>query len=60
MKWIILIIIGILVAVWLARGRLRKPASDPEARAVEKHDFYVNPNDDEPGGGAPPDNDRKS
>lgn len=51
MKWIILIIIVIAVAVWLARGRRQRTAADPEAKTVDKTNYYVKPSDE----GAKPD-----
>lgn len=45
MKWLVLIVIVVVVAVWLARGRKRNAVEDPQMKTVEKQDFYVNPDD---------------
>ncbi|MAL96976.1 hypothetical protein [Hydrocarboniclastica marina] len=45
MKWLILIVIVVVVAVWLARGRKQNAVEDPNMKTVEKQDFYVNPDD---------------
>lgn len=51
MKWIILIIIIVVFVVWLARGRRNKTPADPEAKTIEKTNYYVKPEEE----GAPPD-----
>lgn len=52
MKWIVLIVIGAVVAVWLYRGRRRNGIEDPEVKRFEEKDYYLSPDetasDDEP------------
>lgn len=48
MKWIVLIVIVVILAVWLSRGRAIKRVADPEMKTVEKKNFYVQPTDEEP------------
>jgi hypothetical protein len=45
MKWIILIIIGAVVAFWLFRGRGRKSIEDPEVKIFEEKDYYLTSDD---------------
>lgn len=45
MKWIVLIIIGAVVAVWLYRGRRRNSVEDPEMKTFEEKDYYLTPDD---------------
>lgn len=45
MKWIILIIIGAVVAFWLYQGRRRNRIEDPEMKTFEEKDYYLTPDD---------------
>lgn len=45
MKWIIVIIIGAVVAVWLYRGRRRSGIEDPEMKTYDEKDFYLTSDD---------------
>ena len=45
MKWIILIIIGAVVAFWLFRGRRSNSIEDPEVKTFEEKDYYLTSND---------------
>lgn len=45
MKWVIVAVVVIVLAVWLARGR-RRTVSDPEVKEVDQKRFYVTPPDD--------------
>lgn len=52
MKWIILVIIGAVVAFWLYRGRRSNSIEDPDMKTFEEKDYYLTPDnnssDDEP------------
>ncbi|MFO7528974.1 MAG: hypothetical protein R6W86_09255 [Marinobacter sp.] len=41
MKWIVLIIIGAIVAFWLYRGRRKNNIEDPEVKTFEEKDYYL-------------------
>ncbi|SFM96076.1 hypothetical protein [Marinobacter pelagius] len=41
MKWIVLIIIGAVVAFWLYRGRRKNSIEDPEVKTFEEKDYYL-------------------
>ncbi|WP_018405198.1 hypothetical protein [Marinobacter gelidimuriae] len=45
MKWIILIIIGAVVAFWLFRGRGSNSIEDPEVKIFEEKDYYLTSDD---------------
>lgn len=45
MKWVIVALVVIVVAIWLARGRRRGEISDPEVKEVDQKRFYVAPPD---------------
>lgn len=45
MKWIVVIVIGVLLAIWLYRGKRRNPAEDPEIKTYEEKDFYLTSDD---------------
>ncbi len=55
MKWIILIIIGAVVAFWLYRGRRSNSIEDPDMKTFEEKDYYLtsndNSSDDDPSSG---------
>ncbi|MCL1478926.1 hypothetical protein MIH18_03685 [Marinobacter sp. M3C] len=55
MKWIILIIIGAVVAFWLFRGRGSNRIEDPEVKIFEEKDYYLtsddNSSDEKPSSG---------
>lgn len=46
MKWVIVAVVVIVLAVWLTRGRRRRTVSDPEVKEVDQKRFYVTPPDD--------------
>ena len=41
MKWIVVIIIGAIVAFWLYQGRRKNALEDPEVKTYEDKDFYL-------------------
>ena len=43
MKWLIFVIVVVLFAVWLLRGRRRHPRENPEAKLVSRQRYYVDP-----------------
>ncbi|HKK56673.1 hypothetical protein [Marinobacter sp.] len=45
MKWIVLIIIGVVLAVWLFRGSRKNNIEDPEVKTFEEKDFYLTSDD---------------
>jgi hypothetical protein len=45
MKWVILIIIGAVVAFWLFRGRGSNSIEDPEVKIFEGKDYYLTSDD---------------
>ena len=45
MKWIVVIVIGVIVAGWLYRGRRRNALEDPEVKTYEDKDFYLTSDD---------------
>ena len=45
MKWIILIIIGAVVAFWLFRGSRSNSIEDPEVKTFEEKDYYLTSDD---------------
>lgn len=47
MKWIILIIIGAVVALWLYRGRRKNSIEDPDMKTFEEKDYYLTADDNE-------------
>lgn len=55
MKWIIVIIIGAIVAFWLFRGSRSKGIENPEVKTFEEKDYYLtsddNSSDDKPSSG---------
>ncbi|WP_152205019.1 hypothetical protein [Marinobacter changyiensis] len=48
MKWIILIVIGVVVAFWIYRGRRKNSVGDPEMKTFEEKDYYLTPDDNAP------------
>ncbi|SFM32645.1 hypothetical protein [Marinobacter zhejiangensis] len=56
MKWIIVIVIGAVVAFWLYRGRSRNSIEDPDVKTFEKKDYYLTPDDNESDDESSPDN----
>jgi hypothetical protein len=55
MKWIVLIIIGAVVAFWLYRGRRSNSIEDPDMKTFDEKDYYLtsddNSSDDESSSG---------
>ncbi|WP_417566592.1 hypothetical protein [Marinobacter sp.] len=45
MKWIIITIIGAVVAVWLYKGRRKNSIEDPDVKTYEDKDFYLTSDD---------------
>jgi len=45
MKWIILIIIGAVVAFWLYQGRRKNNIEDPDMKTFEEKDYYLKADD---------------
>lgn len=45
MKWIVVIIIGAIVAVWLYRGRRKNSIEDPDVKTFEEKDYYLTSDD---------------
>ncbi|MDX1757101.1 MAG: hypothetical protein R3175_13650 [Marinobacter sp.] len=45
MKWIVLLIIGAVVAFWLYQGRRKNSIEDPDMKTVEEKDYYVTSDD---------------
>ena len=41
MKWIVVIIIGAVIAVWLYKGRKKNVIEDPDVKTYEDKDFYL-------------------
>jgi hypothetical protein len=54
MKWIILIIIGAVVAFWLFRGRRSNSIEDPEVKTFEEKDYYLTSDDKSSSGDSNP------
>ncbi len=45
MKWIVVIVIGAVVALWLYKGRSKNALEDPELKTYEDKDFYLTSDD---------------
>ncbi|MCM0612995.1 hypothetical protein KFJ24_10980 [Marinobacter sediminum] len=45
MKWIILFIIGAVVAFWLYRGSRKNGIEDPEMKTFDEKDYYLTSDD---------------
>jgi hypothetical protein len=45
MKWIVVIIIGVVVAIWLYKGRRKNGIEDPDVKTYEDKDFYLTSDD---------------
>jgi len=41
MKWLIVIVIGAVVAFWLYQGRRKNTIENPEVKTYEDKDFYL-------------------
>ncbi|WP_165495781.1 hypothetical protein [Marinobacter halodurans] len=46
MKWIVVLVVVAVVAVWLYRGRRKNDIEDPEAKRFEEHDYYLSPEEE--------------
>lgn len=47
MKWIVLIVIGALVAFWLYQGRRKNNIEDPDVKTFEEKDYYLTSDENE-------------
>lgn len=45
MKWILVIVVGAVVAFWLYKGRSKNALEDPEVKTYEDKDFYLTSDD---------------
>lgn len=45
MKWILVIVIGAVLALWLYKGRSKNALEDPELKTYEDKDFYLTSDD---------------
>ncbi|MCG7198774.1 hypothetical protein MD273_03440 [Marinobacter pelagius] len=41
MKWIVVIVIGAVVAFWLYQGRRKNNIEDPDVKTFEEKDYYL-------------------
>lgn len=46
MKWIVLLIVGAVVAYWLYQGRRKNNIEDPDMKTFEEKDYYLKKDDD--------------
>lgn len=46
MKWIVLVIVGAVVAYWLYQGRRKNNIEDPDMKTFEEKDYYLKKDDD--------------
>lgn len=46
MKWIVVLVVVAVVAVWLYRGRRKNDIEDPEAKPFEESEYYLSPDED--------------
>ncbi len=45
MKWIVLVIIIAIVAIWLFRGKRKNDIEEPDVKIFDEKDYYLTSND---------------